>query len=66
MKLRDFMETFKSREIKVSVIDAGEDLIKFFSEGWAGVESDILDRNISKWEMTSATSISVYLEGNEP
>lgn len=61
MKLRDFLEKFKSKEIKVLVMNDGEDLIKFYSEGWAGVESDILDMNISKWEITSATSITIYL-----
>lgn len=61
MKLRDIVSALKTREIKITIIDDGDEIIKFYSEGYAGVESDILDRDVSKWEITSASSVSIYL-----
>ena len=61
MKLQDIISALKTKEIKVTIIDDGEEIIKFYSEGYAGVESDILDREVSKWDITSASSISIYL-----
>ena len=61
MKLRDIVSALTTREVKVTVLDGGAEIIKFFSEGYAGVESEILDRDVSKWDITSASSISIFL-----
>lgn len=66
MNLRDIVSALKTKEIKVTIIDDAEEIIKFYSEGYAGVESDILDRDVSKWDITSASSITIYLTPATP
>ncbi len=62
MLLSDFLSALKTEGVKVTLIDEdGKEMIKFFSEGYINVESDILARTIKKFEITSATSISVVI-----
>lgn len=63
MTVRDFLSTLKSKEIKVTLKDLNEDdIVKFYSEGYAGVESDLLDRTLNKWYLTGTTALTVYLD----
>lgn len=63
MKLKAFLETLDSREIKVTLInDDGTEIIKFYSEGRSGVESDLLDREVDTWSVSASGSISVKLK----
>ena len=62
MTLQTFMETLKSSEIKVTLISDDSPLIKFYSDGYSGIESDVLARIVRKWEILSATAITVTLE----
>lgn len=62
MKLKDFLSALKTQEIKVMIVDVeGNELIKFYSDGYSSVESDILDRTVKKWNLLSANSISVVI-----
>ena len=63
MLLSDFMSALKTTGVKVTLFDTeGKELIKFFSEGYSSVESEILARTVKRWELTSTSSISVTLE----
>ncbi len=63
MDLQTLMTTLKTKEIKVTIMDADEnEIIKFYSDGYAGVESDLLAKTVSKWYIASATAITVYIE----
>lgn len=63
MKLRDFLKTLKTKDIKIIIIDADEvEHIKFYSEGFEGVESDLLDLNVKKWFIIFPTAIQVYVD----
>ena len=63
MKLRDFLKTLKTKDIKIIIIDADEvEHIKFYSEGFEGVENDLLDLNVKKWFIIFPTAIQVYVD----
>lgn len=63
MKLRDFLKTLKTKDIKIIIVDAEEvEHIKFYSEGFEGVESDLLDLNVKKWFIIFPTAIQVYVD----
>lgn len=66
MTLETFISALKTKEIKISLMDLNEDeIIKFYSDGYAGVESDLLARTVNKWYISSATTITVYLDNVE-
>lgn len=64
MTLSELISALKTKNVKVTVIDAETDgvIITFFSDGIAGVESDVSARTVRKWSLDGATSISVSLE----
>jgi len=65
MLLSDFLSALKTEGVKVTLMDEdGKELIKFFSEGYVNVESDILAKTIKKFDLTSATSISVTINND--
>lgn len=62
MTLNAFLSALKTVGIKVTILDVrGDELIKFFSEGYESVESDILARNVEKFELSSASTITVTI-----
>lgn len=62
MTLRDFLLALKTKEVRITLVDAeGDEMIKFFSEGYINVESEILARTVKKFDLTSATSLSIVL-----
>lgn len=62
MTLNDFLSALKTEGVKVTLVDVeGNELIKFFSEGYKGVESDILARTIKKFDLTSANALTVII-----
>lgn len=62
MLLRDFLVALKTTGIKITLVDVeGDEMIKFFSEGYANIESDLLARTIKRFDLTSATSISIVV-----
>ena len=63
MTLETFISALKTKEVKITLMSLDEnEIIKFYSDGYAGVEGDILARTVNKWYMDSATSIKVYLD----
>ena len=62
MVLSDFLSALKTPSIKVTLLTSeGDEIIKFFSEGYSGVESDILARTIKKFEIVSNTALNIVL-----
>lgn len=64
MTLLQLVETLKSANINVTVIDAETDgeIITFKSQGYQGVEGDVSARTVRRWIITGATAISVFIE----
>lgn len=64
MTLLQLIETLKSANINVTVVDAESDseIIVFKNTGILGVESDVSARTVRRWEITGATAIKVVLE----
>jgi len=64
MTLAELISALKTKNVKVTVIDAETDgvIITFFSEGIGGVESDVSARTVRKWSLDGASAISVSLE----
>lgn len=63
MKLNDFLKALKTKDIKVILVDSDEnELIRFYSDGYEGVESDILDADVKKWFINSTTAIKIYID----
>lgn len=61
MILREFMETLKTAELKITLYDSGtKDIVTFYSPGYLGVESDILDSTVDKWLVISDKELKVY------
>lgn len=66
MTLNEFLSALKTQGVKITLVDAeGNELIKFFSDGFASVESDILARTVKKFDITSANSMSIVLNNAE-
>jgi hypothetical protein len=62
MKLKDLLSALKTQEIKVMIVDVeGNELIRFYSDGYRSVEEDILERQVKHWNLLSANSISVVI-----
>ena len=60
MTLKDFLETVTNDDILVTLVDSeGDSLIKFYSEGFASVESDILAMTVKKTTITGATALTI-------
>ena len=64
MTLLQLIEALKTPNVNVSVIDADSDteIIVFKSQGILGVENDVSARNVRRWLLLGAQSISVYLD----
>ena len=62
MTLNEFMSALKTQGVKITLLDVEDnEIIKFFSEGYLGVEADILARTIKKFDLTSVNAISIVL-----
>jgi len=63
MTLQEFIAGLKTAEVKVILKDNSTDdeIIKFYSDGYAGVEADILARTVNRWTIESGSSITVVL-----
>lgn len=63
MTLLQFLEVFGTKDIKITLVDEnGNEIIKFYSEGYEGVESDISAKLVKKIDLTSASSLSIVLK----
>lgn len=62
MTLNAFMQALKTEGVKVTLLDSdGKEIIKFYSDGYAGVEADILARTIKKFEIPANNSLNITL-----
>jgi len=61
MILREFMSTLKTAELKITLYDSeASEIVIFYSPGYLGLESDILNSNVDKWLVISDTELKVY------
>lgn len=61
MTLKTFMETCTTTKMSVTISDSTEDIITFNSEGFAGVESDILAREVESWGISNQKTLNVVI-----
>lgn len=62
MTLNAFMQALKTEGVKVTLLDSdGKEIIKFYSDGYAGVEADILARTVKKFEMPANNCLNITL-----
>ena len=63
MKLRDFLSTLMTKEVMVTLIDfdTNNELVTLKSPGYASLEDEIENRAVRKWEIISATKLSILL-----
>ena len=64
MTLLQLIETLKTQNVNVTVVDADSDteIIVFKAAGILGVENDVSARTVRRWEITGASAIKVVLE----
>lgn len=74
MSVLDLLSAFDTSNILIELWDAGEQtepIIKFYSEGYLGVESDILARDVDKFDFvvgkssSEPTRMNIYLSDVE-
>jgi hypothetical protein len=62
MTLLAFMSALKTEGVKVTLIDSdGKEIIKFYSNGYAGVESEILALTVKKFELPANNTLNITL-----
>lgn len=61
MKLSDFLAALSNKNINVTLSENGEEIISFVSAGVAGIEGDILEKEVKKWSIDGVTSMSVII-----
>lgn len=61
MKLKDFLEALTNKNINVTLTEDSEELITFVSAGYAGIESDVLDKVVKKISIDGATAMTVII-----
>jgi len=63
MKLDDFLKALKTKDVKILILNNDEEeIIKFYSDGYSGVESDVREQEVLKWFITGVSSIKVYVD----
>lgn len=63
MKLDDFLKALKTKDVKILILNNDEEeIIKFYSDGYSGVESDVREQEVLKWFVTGVSSIKVYVD----
>lgn len=61
MTLNDFMSTLKTQsKVTVKNID-GDQIITFYSDGYTGVESDVLSRVVKRIDINSASAMTIII-----
>ncbi len=61
MTLKTFMETCTTTKMSVTISDSTGDIITFNSEGYAGVESDVLAREVKSWGISNQKTLNVVI-----
>lgn len=63
MTLRQLLSALKTVGVKVELLDLERnEIIKFYSEGYAGVEEDILAREVKQFEFPSTGTMTIVIK----
>ena len=62
MTLEVFMRAMKNKDMRVTILNAKkEEIIRFYSEGFRGVENDILAMTVDTFEINTNNTMTVVL-----
>ena len=62
MTLEAFMSAMLNKDIRATILNSKkEEIIRFYSEGYRGVESDILAMPIDTFEINSNNTMTIVL-----
>ncbi len=61
MTLQAFLQAFSTPDISVKLSDPTGDIITFNSQGYEGVEADILAREVVSWGLASSKMVAVQV-----
>lgn len=61
MTLQAFLAAFNTPDISVKLSDPTGDIITFNSQGYEGVEADILAREVNSWGLASSKMVAVQI-----
>ena len=61
MTLHNFLATFKSTDIQVTIIDSGEELITFKASGYECLEDNLENRVIREWSIVNPVQLKIVL-----
>ena len=61
MTLHNFLATFKSTDIQVTIIDGGEELITFKASGYECLEDTLENRVIREWSIINPVQVKIVL-----
>ena len=66
MTLEVFMSAMKNKDIRVTILnDKKEEIIRFYSEGYRGVENDILAMTVDTFEININNTLTIVLSDKE-
>lgn len=61
MTLHNFLATFKSTDIQVTIIDGEEELITFKASGYECLEDTLENRVIREWRIINPIQVKIVL-----
>lgn len=66
MKLEDFLSTFKSKEVQVTLIDKTvtstvTELITFKAPGYESLDDDLKNREVVEWNISNPAALKIGL-----
>lgn len=63
MTLGNFLAVISNKDVYISVVNVeGDEIIKFLSSGYAGVESDVLDREVKKVTINGSQNMVIIIK----
>ena len=65
MTLQAFMSSCSTSKMQVTISDSNGEIITFNSEGFAGVESDVLAREVVTWGVTTQRTLAITIADAE-
>ena len=66
MTLEVFMSAMKNKDMRVTILNAKkEEIIRFYSEGFNGVENDILAMTVDTFEINTNNTMTIVLSDKE-
>ena len=63
MTVADFIGSLKTKNVLVTIQDTGEnDICKIYAEGVDALDDNLEAREVSRWNITSVTGITVIVQ----